>query len=363
MGDQPTNGTTNGTNGQPSALDLARMRDQGRLAFEEAFRSGELAEKPAAETAPPAEAPKAAAAAPAKVEAKKPAEEPADDFGDDDDDDTATPDDFADEDDDKAPDAETRRRMERLQRQEAHAREQLARERADFERAKAEHAARLEKAERLEKRSKHEVVELLEEMGLDEEDWGTLAKRAHARSKDGKADPKWKELADREASTRRTSDDVKSLRAEIDALKKAAEKRDVEERTDRQLSRYFDEAKKLASDDSPLFKRHLSADPDEAHADLQALAREGLEKTGKLVPQKKLISIYERRRARFLAKFGVDVDALLGKKTTKEQSLAAAKEHAATTTSTTTAATSANGAGSTDRRALRASFESSKDVD
>lgn len=354
MADQPANGTeaTTATGATP-ILNLARARDKGRAAFVSAYQEGgELAESKTA-TAEPAKT-EPAKAAPAEP-AKKPAE-PVDDFADDDDA-ANEDDDFADREDTAAADADTRKRLDRVQRQEAHAREQLARERADFERDKAAHAAELADA-RKQKRSKHEAVELLEELGLDEDEWGLLAKRAHARSKEGKADPKWREAADREATGRRTSDDVKSLRQEIAELKEAAKQRELAEQTDRDLTRYFDAAKKLASDDSPLFKRHLAADPDEAHADLAAIAHEGIQKTGKLVPQKKLIAIYESRRTRFLAKFGVDVDALLGKKTTKEQTQAAAKEHAASTTSTT-AASPATGAGTPGRRDAKRAFLSS----
>lgn len=358
MGDQPTTNGASGTNGTataPNGLDLARMRDKGRAAFLSAVSGGEVDSTKPAEPDKPVTAITTLKGDKPAVEAKKPSA-PVDDFADDDD--AEEPDDFA-EPDDKTHDADTRRRLDKLQRQEAHGREQLARERAELEREKAALAADRDKAK---PRSKYEAIEMLEEMGFDEDEWGLLAKRAHARSKDGKSDPKWRDTVDREATAKRDRDDVKSLKQEIADLKKSAADREQSERTERELSRYFDAAKKLASDDSPLFKRHLTADPDEAHADLAAIAHEGMQKTGKLIPQKKLIEIYERRRARFLAKFGVDVDALLGKKTTKEQTMAAAKEHAATTTDTTTA-TSATGAGAHDRKSQRATFLSSSEAD
>jgi hypothetical protein len=348
------------TNGLPKVVDLHAARDRGRQAFENAFRETKggfepVATEAAADPAKPAEPAPAVAAEAAKPAAAATPAEPVDEFADDDADDE-----FADPAPTGQADPDTRRRLARLQQQEAHGREQLARREAELERreaASAQDKADAEAFRRLKQRARYQPGDVLAELGLAEDDFDLAAKDTYARTKAAAADPKWRDAARGELRTKEHADVLAAVQRELAEVKAEIKKRDESAMSERELGRYFDAALKLAGDDSPLFARHLKADRDEATRDINAIALEGLQKTGKLPSQAKLIQIYERRRATFLKKFGVDVDALIGKKTTKEQTLAAAKEQAANTTSSTTA-TPAAGSGSEGRRAQRANFVS-----
>src|ERR1041385_468031 len=237
MADQPANGT------EAKAVDLHAMRDRGRAAFMGAFQSGgELADVAPTETEPkPAAKTEAEPAAPASTPAKKTA--PVDDFADDA---PAADDEFADEPAEREVDADTRRRIERVQQTEAKSREALARKEAELERKYAADRADAEAFRKLKARARYAPGDVLAELDPDL-DWDFASKDAFARTKAAADDPKWRDAA-RSMSKGREQDDKLGLALKrIEALESEVKTHREVAQAERQIEQYFDKATKLVS--------------------------------------------------------------------------------------------------------------------
>lgn len=261
-------------------------------------------------------------AAPAKkravadVEAEDDDEDEADDEEEEAEDEEDPDADLDEEDERPAKDPKVAKGLAALQRQEKRMREQIDRERESvrgelaqgrqqLEAAQAEIAKAKAKYEGLADRAKLDPFGVLEELGVDDDEY--IGKQAFARTK-AKTDPAFKEAAAKMKSER-------ALRAEVDALKADKEQRaKTEEESrktaaqkaelDRLIGGIAKEAKGVSK--ATLTNRLLKSDAGAAqslfaHAHLELWKRDGVEPT----PRKVVIAAEKMQREQ-LRKYGID---------------------------------------------------------
>lgn len=240
----------------------------------------------------------------------------------DDDEDDESEDDEDDEDDaedkEDAGDAELAKRLAKVRKTEKRARDAIATERAALERDRAafqtevkEIAESAKRFEKLKARAKYQPDVVLAELGLVDEDFEDAAKILYARSKAGGADPKNREAAARLAREREQADRLTTLEKKNADLVDTLTKREQQELADRQAAAYVTKIAKRITDEAPLAKRRLAADPETARRELGAVAARLWESRGEQPSAKAVVKAYEKQRRRELVKQGVDIEALI----------------------------------------------------
>lgn len=225
--------------------------------------------------------------------------------------------------DEAKPDAETQKRLDSVARAEKRSRQQLSKERQDFEAERREftdgqraHRAEVESFSKLKGRAKYDAVAVMRSLGLTEDDFESAAQQLYANSKAAAADPKRKAATEQTARERELRDEVAELRSWRDRKEQADEQRQQQSVVERQASNYLDKLTAQVTDEaSPLVKRQIAKNPQKAYAGLVAAYGDLLADSDGDVPEPAhVVKAYETRRRAELDEEGVDIDALLGKR-------------------------------------------------
>lgn len=256
-------------------------------------------EPAAAPVAPAVEPAKAPEAEPAKVEPDAPKAEPVTE--------------------DK-PDPQTTKALAAIDKQakkfrdeQAAAKAEIALERAELARLKAEVTGKSSSFEELQALARRNPIAALEKLGIEsEDDWEAVGRGVFPRTKTGKTDPRTKAAADQTVRERELSAKLDAQDKAITELREQFSTRDRQAQTQAFITRYLDDAvKSIPTEPTLIGKLHAKA-PDKAR---QALLEIGarLEKAndGEAPPHAEVIAEYERARRAELEDQGVDVDALL----------------------------------------------------
>lgn len=221
-------------------------------------------------------------------------------------------------------DPETAKRLAAVRRTEERAREQLARERATFEReretAQAQLKERFEKVERFEKlaaRARYNPVEILTELGLTEDDFEDAARDIYAHSKKAASDPKLKEATARSRRERELADEVRALKAKVDEREKTetTEKQKAEAR--KGVEMYVAKVAKSVPETLPLAQSLIKSNPAKAHAKIEAIANRIAIDTGSVPDAMTVLKQLEKDRRQALRDVGIDPKSLQKTQTLK----------------------------------------------
>jgi hypothetical protein len=279
-------------------------------------RAALLAELEAASKAPEPEAAKAAEPEPQPaVEAK--VVPPADDVEADDVEPFTEP----------AADPGLAKRLEAVQKAERRAKESLAKERAELDEQRKSLSPRLEAAERFEnlaKRAKYDPAGVLMALGLTDEDLGTAARHVFAASKDGAADPRHKEAAQKALREREYEDKLTQTQHKLEQLEASIQQQKQTEHLQRQVNSYLDSVTKAASDETPLVRTMLEKNPERTRNLISTLTQQLIEETGEVPDPLDVAKTLEKSRRQELIELGLDPDAVF--KTAPKKSTPSADE-------------------------------------
>lgn len=163
-------------------------------------------------------------------------------------------------------------------------------------------------------------IDVLDRLGISEDDYALIARQSYARTAAGRNDPKALEEAKRYEADRvahTASSELEQVKAELATLRNEVtetwKQRDLAEATRQNSLRWLDDAVKVLSADKPtLFGRHHAKAPEAAKQKLLDVAIE-LQKANDGIPPAhgEVIAEYDKRRRADLEELGVDVDALL----------------------------------------------------
>jgi hypothetical protein len=286
-------------------------------------RASIIAELEAAEKKPE---PQAVAAKPAPVEQAD------DDVDESADADAHVDDDADDGDPDLGKDPETAKRMASVKKAEERSRAELARDRAEFERDRDQHKAKLDRFDHLAARAKYAAAEVLEALGLNEDDFEAAAKDLYARSKQFAADPKNKDAAARLQREREERDRLAKNEREVSELKAQLEREKIEARADREIAAFMGTVEKSISEDaSPLVAKQIAKNHARALSALYAVANEIAQRTGAMPSPKAVVAAYEKQRRADLEEAGIDMSQYVK---AKPNNLSAEKKKTAPTLDT-----------------------------
>lgn len=188
-------------------------------------------------------------------------------------------------------------------------REKLAKERADIgsKGGSLDELRRLAKSTRLEDR-----LAALEKLGYDnEDDYALLGRAAYTRTKEGKADPRAKPLADQTAKEREYSTKMEELQSKIDQLQKEFETRDQKAASQQFIEKYLDDAVKAIPTEPTLIGKLHAKSPQKARQAMLEIGARMEKSEGETPTHAEVIAEYEKQRRAELEEQGVDVDALL----------------------------------------------------
>jgi hypothetical protein len=266
--------------------------------------------------------------------------------------DTPVEDDAADVEDEPKPDAEAKstpedptiaKRLDKVQKAEKRAKEELAREKASLhadidqrvKKIESEWAPRVEKAEKFEPLAPQidiDPLAVLDHLGLKPERYEHLAKVLYTLSK-AKDDPKAREAAAELLQKRQQLSRVEQLEKELREMKDAQTKRAAEEKATRDAAAYLstiETAAKADTSEAPLARHFLAKSPEKTRERLAQVAMALLEETGEKPDADDVLAEYERIRRAELDELGVDVDALLKAQPKKQTKTAEEKRTAKT---------------------------------
>lgn len=234
----------------------------------------------------------------------------------------------ADKDEDKDLDEDTKKRLDKVQRTEKRAREQLKAERvrmeADLEAKAREYRAgfdaelakwhpRIEQAEKFEKmaaRANTDPVAVLKALGVNEDRYEYIGQVFYTLAQTKSDDPEKAKKAKLAATQLMKQSEYD---AEIADLKKWREDREKTEKereeqtaADRQVNAFLGKAEKAVTDKLTLTKTLLKNDPDHAREELQIVTHQLAKQTGSWPDPKKVAIETEKRQRAKLRKLGID---------------------------------------------------------
>jgi hypothetical protein len=242
------------------------------------------------------------------------------DLEDDEDEDADKTDDEEDDDDksaasNKSDDPELAKRLAQVRKQEKRVRAQAdERERAFVAERQAFVAewkpkfAELEKFNELKSR-KSDIGGLLKTLGYTDDEFGETAQILWGLSKEGAADPKYRDHSKRLMENRSLREEVAAARQEAAEAKELQSRRDAETAADRQIDVYRQRVVKTLGDQTPYAKKQMELAPKRTQLALDKIALELAKKagTGALVDPKLVSRAYEKKlratveRAKLLA--------------------------------------------------------------
>lgn len=228
-------------------------------------------------------------------------------------DDKPIPDESEDEDEEK-PDPGLAKRLAAISRQEKRAKEMLARERAEIERAKADLAPRLkalEEFDQLAKRAKYDPVALFRHFGISDEDFDGISRELYAASKAGQADPKLRAASQRSLRERELAEKVERLEKAAQEREQRDQERERQAAVQREVHEYVEETAKLVSDDAPLVRTMLEKNPRRAREQLAEAAHYLYQKHGEIPDKRDVVKALEEFRRAELEEAGIDVDVVV----------------------------------------------------
>ena len=245
--------------------------------------------------------------------------------------------------------------MAQVRKAEQHARRQLATERAqmqaDFETQRATWQQRLAKADEIDAKisnARRDPIPALQALGFTEHDFDGLGRLVYAHSPEGKKDPRAaatmaqarQMLEQREANTK-----VDKLETELRTMRDQAAQAQQQQHVQAQIDAYAGTVTAAISDEHPLAKVRLAADPAAARNALLAIADQLYNESGpsndlRDVPTPAdVLQAYERRRTAELERLRPEYEALA-----RPAAAAPAASTAAATTDTPAAAAPAGAA-------------------
>lgn len=239
------------------------------------------------------------------------------------------------------PDAETEKRLAKVQDAEKRSREKLAAERKAFddERAKLEKERaevsalreRIEKFESLAAKAKLDPASVLEALGVDDFDYA--ARQAYAKTKAKADDPANREAAARAMREREANEKLTATEKRLLDLEKKIEEREQRAHVQKQAEEYMSGVLK-AADTNPLAKHVLTKDPEHANQRLRRIAYDLAQEMDDVPDAEDVIARFEQEERRALARYGVDPNTILSAPTTtKKNEPSAEKKNAAPTLS------------------------------
>jgi hypothetical protein len=268
-------------------------------------------------------------------------------------------------------DAETEKRLAKVQDAEKRSREKLAAERKQFDEERA--AAAKERAEmakareeydaflKLKEKAKLDPAAALEALGV--EDFDYAARQAYARTKAKAEDPGNREAAARAMREREAADKLTATEKRIIELEKRLEERDQRAQVQKQAEEYMSGVLKNAQA-NPLAKHFLDKDPDHVNQRLRRIAYDLAQEMDDVPDAEDVIARYEQEERKTLARYGVNPDTILAPQApTKKNEQAAEKKNAAPTLSndlTTHRVARTRETEREKRDAVRAALESGK---
>lgn len=240
------------------------------------------------------------------------------------------------------PDAETEKRLAKVQDAEKRSREKLAAEKQQLEATKAEiekareelKAAREEVAQfaKLKERAKLDPAAALKALGV--EDLEYAAKQAYAQSKAKADDPANREAAARQLRERELADEVAELK-KWRAEREQREKQQAEQATvQKQAEEYMSGVMKAAAS-NPLAKHFIDKAPQKVDRQLRQIAYDLARELDDVPDAEDVIARFEKIRREEAAEYGLDIDKLISPATasTKKNEQSAEKKNAAPTLS------------------------------
>lgn len=234
--------------------------------------------------------------------------------------------------DDDAPDPKTAKSLAAIDKQakkfrdeQSAAKAELALERAELARLRAEVTGKSSSFEDLQKLAKKDPLAALAKLGLsldDESEMERVGRAAFPHTKAGKADPRAKPIAEQSAREREWAAKFEEQEAAISELRNEFKTRDAGAQQQRFVNQYLDEAVKAIPAEPSLIGKLHAKTPQKARGVLHALGarmeREAMEADGAKTydasytpSHAEVIAQYERERRAELEEQGVDVDALL----------------------------------------------------
>ncbi|HSN26173.1 MAG TPA: hypothetical protein VLT45_07800 [Kofleriaceae bacterium] len=224
-----------------------------------------------------------------------------------------------DEDDKKAPDKETARRLETVQRTDKRLREERERQFAareaeingQVDSLRKEWEPRIaapEKFERLAARANIDPVAVLQALGVTEDRYEHAAQVLYTLAK-AKDDPKARTAAAQLMKARELDEEISQLKKWREDREKAEKDREQQTAADREVDAFISNVTKAASDKTPLAKSLLKNDPDGAREELQIVAFRLAKETGRLPEAKAVMIALEKHQRAKLRKLGIDPKA------------------------------------------------------
>lgn len=215
------------------------------------------------------------------------------------------------------------KQAKRFRDEQTAAKAELAQERAEIARIKAELTAKpAESIDDLRALAKRNPIAALEKLGLESEDeWENVGRGAFPRTKTGKADPRARDQVNQTTAQRETMARIEAVEKQNADLLEQLKTREASAQTEQMHAKFADgAAKAIPTDPSLIGKLHAKA-PEKAKATLLSLAihmeREATKADGgKFDPSHTpsyadVIAKYEELRRAELEEQGVDVDAML----------------------------------------------------
>ena len=246
--------------------------------------------------------------------------------------------------DGKPADADLDKRLATVQKAQKRAKDELARERADFDRErdqwKASWQPKIEQAERflaLAGRAKYDPVSVLLALGLSDDDLEPAARQVYAHSKAAAADPRYKESATRLMRERQYADELAQTRKELQDMKSQIQQRDQAQAAEREATRYIDSVVKVTGEETPLVQTMLAKNAERTRERLAQTAMRIIEETGEAPDPEDVVKSLEQARRLELEELGIDLDVAI-KTAAPKKTIPAAGE-------TRTAKTLSNGLG------------------
>jgi len=219
------------------------------------------------------------------------------------------------------PDAPTTRALAQIEKQakkfrdeQAAAKADLAQERAELARIKAEHAAKQTSFEELQKLYRTDRAAAIEKLaGSDsEEEYEAAARAAFARTKAGKADPRNQHAAAQTSREREQATKIEKMESELEELRNEFKSRDKAAEAKDFQKQFLDAAVKAIPEAPSLIGKLYAKAPDKARQALLHIgARLERENDNETPTHAEVIAEYEKMRRAELEEQGVDVDAML----------------------------------------------------
>ncbi len=234
----------------------------------------------------------------------------------DEDEDLEEPDGEPDEDEgEDEPDPEASKGLAAIQKQEKRFKERMQQERAavakEREQATQLHAQATEvmtKLQSMQERAQYDPAGVLEELGLSEEAFEDAAKQVYQRSPNAKPGNK---------AAAAESMRVRKMEAQIAAQEKRYQDLEARYQSDasqRQVDDFLSKVTSGATDETPLARSLIGANPTKAKRQLHELAVYLSEEFGEVPEPGEVLKAYERQRRTELEEMGVDPDELISKR-------------------------------------------------